>query len=170
MVIPFFLQNCGAIAKSRIFNFFTALRTAPPPFKTAALKIGVAGFCWGGKYAALLAHDAASTRVSVNGQLQPLIDCAFTAHPSLLSMPGDIEKVQRPLSVAVGDQDMALSAKGLSLMRKILEGRVEHELVVLDGAKHGFAVRTDPTDELQNKYAVVAEKQAIEWFERWFKV
>ena len=30
-----------------------------------------------------------------------LIDCGFTAHPSLLSVPNDMEKVKKPLSVAI---------------------------------------------------------------------
>lgn len=86
----------------------------------------------------------------------------------MLSVPQDVERVRQPLSVAEGDTDMALSTAGIRSMETILTKKgANHEVVILDGAKHGFAVRVDPKDELQNRYAEVAERQAIAWFTRW---
>jgi dienelactone hydrolase len=170
MIGPFFIINRQSVSQGRIFNFIKAIRTSPPPFPAAALKVGAAGFCWGGKYTVLLSHDMPSSRVLVDGELQPLIDCGFTAHPSLLSMPSDIEKVQRPLSVVVGNEDMAMSSEKIRQMEGILKKGDHHEVVLLEGAKHGFAVRVDLTDELQNKYSKEAEVQAINWFTKWFSV
>jgi dienelactone hydrolase len=165
MLIPFFATNRQSVVMSRLISVITTIRTSP---ETSSLKLGAAGFCWGGKYAFLLAHDAPSSRISIDGSLQPLIDCAFTAHPSMLSVPADVENVRQPMSVAVGDTDMALSTEGIRTMETILKKKGgDHEVVILDGAKHGFAVRIDPKDELQNKYADVAEKQAIAWFTKW---
>ncbi len=177
VAIPFFIKNRPAVTKPRVFKFFQAVRSSPPPFPTNNLKIGVAGFCFGGKYSVLLAQDTPSSRVpaynpsteSADGPLAPLIDCAFTAHPSMLNVPGDIEAVTRPLSVAVGNDDMALKSNLIIKMKDILEKKGDdHECVILPGAKHGFAVRTDPKDELQMGHAATAEKQAIDWFTRWF--
>jgi dienelactone hydrolase len=55
-------------------------------------------------------------------------------------------------------------------MKEILEVKKkgDHEVVVMPGAKHGFAVRVDPKDEVQLEFAERAEVQAVEWFSRWF--
>jgi dienelactone hydrolase len=174
--IPWAFKNRAAVCKPRIFNFFKALRTSPPPFPTNRLKIGAAGFCWDGYYTIQLAHDTPSSRVqpsqssSSSSVLEPLIDCAFTAHPSMVSMPKDIEAVTLPLSVAVGNEDQYMKDPLVLQMKEILEvkKRGDHEVVIMPGAKHGFAVRVDPKDELQMEYAEKAEVQAIEWFGRWF--
>lgn len=47
----------------------------------------------------------------------PLVDCAFAAHPSLLSVPNDINDVGIPLSVAVGNNDSQLSKKNMLEMK-----------------------------------------------------
>ena len=53
-------------------------------------------------------------------------------------------------------------------MERILKKKGEdYEAVVLDGGKHGFAVRMDPKDELQNRYADIVEMQAIASFTKW---
>lgn len=177
MVIPWIFKNRSSVCKPRIFNFFKAIRTSPPPFPTNKLKMGAAGFCWGGYYTILLAHDTPSSRVqrheaqtSSATALEPLIDCAFTAHPSLLTMPKDIEAVNLPLSVAVGNEDTAMKGPQRLQMKEILEVKKkgDHEVVIMPGAKHGFATRVDPRDEWQLECAEKAEVQAIEWFKRWF--
>lgn len=105
-----------------------------------------------------------------------LIDCAFTAHPSFLSIPKDLEAVDLPLSVIIGDTDMAISASKVQVMKSVLEEKAKkeegplegcYECVVLEGALHGFAVRSCVTNEKQMGYAGVAEKQALDWFARW---
>jgi dienelactone hydrolase len=169
VLLPFFIVNRTSAVQARLTKFITGIRTDPA---TSSLKIGVAGFCWGGKYAFLLAHNdgTSSSSSSSASHQQPLIDCAFAAHPSMLKVPEDVEPVRRPLSVAVGDTDMALSTPGIRSMETILTKKGgDHEVVILDGAKHGFAVRMHPDDELQNRYAVVAEEQAIAWFTRWLR-
>jgi dienelactone hydrolase len=177
IALPFFIKNRPAVTKPRVFKFFQALRSSPPPFPTNNLKIGAAGFCFGGKYAVLLVQDTPSSRVHAynpatgiaDGPLTPLIDCAFTAHPSFLNVPADIDPVTRPLSVSVGNEDMALKSNLIIMMKDILEKKGDdHECVLLPGAKHGFALRTDPKDEVQMGHAATAEKQAIDWFTKWF--
>lgn len=88
----------------------------------------------------------------------------------MLSFPGDIEKVELPLSVAVGDVDMQATREQVIMMKEILEVKKkgDHEVVVMPGAKHGFGVRTDTKDEYQMECAEKAEEQAVAWFSRWF--
>jgi dienelactone hydrolase len=137
------------------------------------LKIGVAGFCWGGQYAVILAHDTPSSRVhragAEAGQLQPLIDCAHTAHPSFVSVPKDIEGVTLPLSIAVGDSDMVMKLDQAKTTKEILEKKKagDHEVVIYAGAKHGFAVRGDPDDPSQVELGEQARTQALSWFSTW---
>jgi len=172
IVLPFIFFTRQSICKPRIFDFFTALRTSPTPFPTPDLKIGAAGFCWGGLYTVLLAADRPSSRVHAYGSadtLKPLIDAGFTAHPSLLKMPRDIENVNLPLSMALGDEDLYMKAPMVLRMKAILEEKDGgHEVNIMPGAKHGFAIRNNPEDKLQMECAERAEVQAMEWFGKLF--
>lgn len=154
--IPFLIYNGDSVIKPRVFNFHEALRSDA---ETASLKLGSAGFCWGGKYTILLAQ-------------QPnLIDVAFTAHPSKMAFPEDWDKVQKPLAVAIGDVDLGIKVEMVRDIKTLLEGETkpkgQNEVVIYEGAKHGFAVRADPKDEKQGKSAEAAFKQAVSWFTKW---
>lgn len=170
-VIPWFVRTRQSVCKPRIFSWFQSLRTSPAPFPTADLKVGAAGFCWGGKYIFLLCADPPSSRVLAHNSsiLTPLLDCAFAAHPSFVSVPADVDAVTVPLSIAVGDNDMAMKGPLIQQMKEILEVKKkgDHEVNIMPGAKHGFAVREDPTDEFQSQCADKAEVQALQWFGRW---
>ncbi|RDW74143.1 hypothetical protein BP5796_07585 [Coleophoma crateriformis] len=176
-VIPWKRNVTHAVSHTRVFSFFQKLRTSPPPFATNSLKIAAAGFCWGGKYTVLLAQDTPSSRVPrfsedstshASATPEALIECGFTAHPSMLEVPGDIEAVTLPLSIAVGDSDMALKGPLVLQTKEILEKKdVGHEVNILPGAKHGFSIRPNPEDELQMEYAEKAEVQALAWFGKW---
>jgi dienelactone hydrolase len=176
IAIPWKIKTRISVTKGPVFSFVQGLRTSPPPFPTDNLKIAAAGFCWGGKHTMLLAQDAPSSRVhrhesQINSTtLKPLIDCAFTAHPSYIDVPNDITTITIPISVAVGDADMAMKLSLVQEMKEILEVKKkgDHEVNIIPGAKHGFAVRTHPDDEHEMKCAEEAESQAIEWFTRWF--
>lgn len=174
IAIPWKIKTRISVTKAPIFSFIEALRTSPPPYPTNNLKIAAAGFCWGGKHTMLLAQDAPSSRIQrhqsqINSATpQPLIDCAFTAHPSYIDVPSDVEAITVPISVAVGDNDMAMKAPLVQQMKEILEVKKngDHQVNILPGAKHGFAVRTHPDDEHEMECAEKAEVQAIEWFTR----
>ncbi|KAJ3954922.1 hypothetical protein N0V92_008566 [Colletotrichum tropicale] len=184
--VPLLLATRAGVLVPRIANFLRALRLDPPsPLprpststsasadgaggETSAsaaakgLKIGVAGFCWGGKYAIQLAQGTAGPF----GE-ERLIDIAYTAHPSMVSVPGDLEKVALPLSIANGDDDMMMPRAKMALAKDILGKKGDCEVCEYTGAKHGFAVRGDPNDERQADLGMRAEDQAVGWFRRWF--
>lgn len=158
--LPFMYYNRQAVAKPRIFDFFKALRQN----EAANLPVGAAGFCWGGRYVALLCHDVEK---APNGK--SLVDVGFTAHPSLLVLPDDIEAVQKPLSIANGTLDIQLTVPGMEQVKAIFAEKEQgkFELVVYEGAKHGFAIRGNPGDEKELKQGAEAETHAVAWFSRW---
>ncbi|GKT91003.1 dienelactone hydrolase family protein [Colletotrichum tofieldiae] len=98
--VPFLVATRSGVVVPRIGNFLRAVRLAPPaplaqPSASSSAsvdsasaaqkttKIGVAGFCWGGKYTVQLTQLGAGPFGP-----QPLVDCGHTAHPSFLSLPG----------------------------------------------------------------------------------
>lgn len=141
--------------RPRIWGFFKALRDSPPHEPLAGhLKVGVAGFCWGGLFCIQLCGEP------------NLVTCGFTAHPSLLTVPRDIEAVQRPLSVGNGENDEWMGRKRMDKLKEILEAKEDMEVVVYDGAQHGFAVRGDPHDPRQAELGMLAEDQAVAWYRK----
>ena len=146
-----------------------ALRTSPDGAK---LPIGAAGFCWGGKHTINLAHGY-RTSSGVN-----LIDAAFTAHPSNLVVPDEIEKVRLPLSIAQPEKDLALKPAQYFLIKENLGGiqldgdnegekKLQWECIEYKDATHGFAVRADSSKD-EATQAEEAEEQAVRWFEKHF--
>lgn len=87
----------------------------------------------------------------------------------MLSVPGDIDAVILPLSIAVGDNNMVLKGPLALLTKEILEKKNagDHEVNIIPGAKHNFAIRPNAEDRFQMECAEKAELQAIAWFERW---
>ena len=120
-----------------------------------------------------LAHDTSTTSDG-----KPLVDAVFTAHPSNLAIPGDIEKVKVPVSIAQGSDDIVMNMATAKTIQDIFAKKDEEggggevqgrkfEIRIVDNAKHGFAARGDPEDEAELGYAQIAEDQAVEWFGRW---
>lgn len=71
-----------------------------------------------------------------------------------------------------------LDMKGVKQVEQVLEKKNQvgagdgtangrHEIRIVEGAKHGFAVRGNPDDELEMGQAQRAEDQAVAWFKRW---
>lgn len=117
-------------------------------------KVGTIGFCWGGRYAILSAHE--------------LVDCAYACHPSLVSIPGDFDPVTKPLSIAVGDKDSLLGQDKNLQIKEILDAKsVPTEVVIYEDQIHGFALRSDWSSDKDKKAMDDAEKQGIAWFEKY---
>jgi dienelactone hydrolase len=143
-------------------DFFSQLRKE----EGTNLAVGVAGFCWGGKHAVLLAQGA-----EVDGR--PLIDAAFAGHPSWLDIPGDIEKLTKPVAFAIGDRDSQVSVEQADQIKAVVEALpdgVKGEVRVYKNCGHGFCIRADVSskDSEIAEQAVEAENQCIAWFERQF--
>ena len=69
----------------------------------------------------------------------------------------------------MGDVDIVFSMAQVETTKEILKKKGDmHEVVVIPGAKHGFAVRGAPDDEKAVEQGMQAEEQAVAWFEKWF--
>lgn len=139
-IIPWFCRHRQSVTIPIVKSFFHILRTENPE-----LKIGVAGFCWGGRYALLLGQKSFS-------DIQ-LVDAVFAGHPSLVSIPKDVEAPNCPVSIAVAGTDKvfssAMAEKTEALWKK--KEDVKHEIVTYDGAVHGFCVRGNMKNEKEKE-------------------
>jgi dienelactone hydrolase len=162
--IPWIMRNNISRSFPVVKGFFSQLRKD----EDATLPVGAAGFCWGGKHALLLAQGA-----QVNGR--SLVDAAFTGHPSWLEIPGDIEKLTKPVAFAIGDKDAQVSVEQAAKVKEIVEALPEEakgEVRIYDNCGHGFCIRADVgfKDSEIARQAIEAEDQCIFWFNEQFKI
>lgn len=154
-------------AYPEILDYLKAVRKN----EAAKLPVGIAGFCWGGQYAAEFCWDQVKTEDG-----NRLVDCGFMAHPSFLTFPDSIDKIVLPMSVAQSGIDPQVSAEQAKLTESILVAKtaktkdlgVDHEFIMYQGIHHGFAVRADEGDLKEAEAGKKAQAQAIAWFSRWF--
>jgi len=149
-------------------DFLRALRRATP----SSQKIGMAGFCWGGRYA--LRAGLESNMIEIDGKKVPLVDAVTVLHPSNLVLPDDVETLVVPTSCGWGLEDSEVNIEQKSKMEDIhakakKAGRklpeIEHK--VYKPGRHGFAVRGNPDDALEKACLEESEKQALDWFNQW---
>ncbi|KAI4709695.1 hypothetical protein J4E89_005711 [Alternaria sp. Ai002NY15] len=149
-------------------DFMRELRRAIPSER----KIGMVGFCWGGKYAARTGLE--SNMIEIDGVKKPLVDAIVALHPSHLAVPEDVEGLVVPTSFAWGVEDIAVSfetkgkveechAKAQKARKEFPE--IEHKAYT--PGRHGFAVRGNPDDPQERKALEDSEKQVLAWFEKW---
>jgi dienelactone hydrolase len=144
---PWMLKHREAIVQPQIDSFIRAVKSVP-----GTGKVGVIGFCWGGRYAILAAAGNA--------------DASYACHPSLLTLPADLEVVQKPLSLAVGEKDSLLDDKQIGTIMEVLGKKttVPHEIIVYEGQVHGFAIRGDWSSDADKKAMDDAIEQGVQWF------
>jgi dienelactone hydrolase len=149
-------------------DFLTALRRATPKSQ----KIGIVGFCWGGKYAPRAGLE--QNMISVDGKKVPLVDAVVVLHPSHLAVPGDVENLVVPTSFGWGLEDTNTPIKQKGEVEAALEkvkktGRSMPEIMhqVYNPGRHGFAIRGNPDDPQERKCLEDSEKQVLEWFDKW---
>jgi len=143
---PWLSKHNVETAYPLIQNFLSHLRA-----DRGHKKIGAVGFCWGGKFAVLLTHQNAN----------PMVDAAVALHPSLLSLPEDIEKITRPTAIGVGDADFLLPMSDAERIQDIFQGKEGCELDIYPDQVHGFAVRGDLTVDSDRQAAAKAAERVF---------
>ncbi len=75
----------------------------------------------------------------------------------------------KPLSIAVGTKDSLLNMDSIGNIQDIMAKKtgVPHELRLYEDQVHGFALRSDWSSEKDKKAMDDAEKQGIEWFNKY---
>lgn len=149
-------------------EFLGKLRRETP----VSTKIGMVGFCWGGRYALRAASE--DRMIEVNGKKTPLVDVVVALHPSNLVLPADVEKPGVPLSLGWGAEDTFVSIETKAKVEEVhakeaADGRkmpeIEHQTYT--PGRHGFAVRGNPDNPEERAILEGTEKQAMKWMERW---
>ncbi|CRG89771.1 hypothetical protein PISL3812_06810 [Talaromyces islandicus] len=161
VMLPFLIRNRFSKSWPIVEGFFKAVREN----EGAHIPIGAAGFCWGGKHTVTLAHGLSRTNK------KPLIDAAFTGHPSLLKFPDDIDNIQIPTSFALAEEDFAVDVPKIGIIQNAIEKQSEErkgESKVYPATGHGFCVRADHVTKEKERAAAEAEDQAVSWFLKWF--
>lgn len=136
------------------------------------LKVGMVGFCWGGRFAIRAAQENHS--IDIDGKKTPLVDAVVAMHPSNLVFPTDMDKPVVPISIGWGQDDVGVNIEQKGKMEdvhaktKAAGHKVpETEHVVYKPGRHGFAVRGNPEDPQERKILEDTEKQAIAWLNKW---
>ncbi len=149
-------------------DFLQALRRATP----RSQKIGMTGFCWGGRYA--IRAGLESNMIDIDGGKVPLVDAVVALHPSNLVLPDDVEAMVVPVSYGWGLKDEGVKIEQKGKVEKIHAnakeaGRKipETEHKVYEPGRHGFAVRGNPDDPQERACLEDSVTQALNWFGRW---
>jgi dienelactone hydrolase len=155
---PWLAKHREAVARPMIDGFINTVRQIP-----GTNKVGVIGFCWGGRYAILQAHG---TKMNEQGTNMGGIDAAVAFHPSLVAVPGDFEHVERPLSIGFGTKDSLVDEKTRQGVRDVIGGRANVEIRDYEDQIHGFAVRGDWSSEKDKQAIDDAQKQGVDFFNK----
>ncbi|KAK0269497.1 hypothetical protein LTR35_014793 [Friedmanniomyces endolithicus] len=146
-------------------DFLRKLRRATP----AGRKIGMVGFCWGGKYAIRAGLEA--SMIEVDGAKRSLVDAVVALHPSNLVLPTDVEAPVVPMTFGWGQEDSQVSIETKGKVEGIhagdaKKGKQVPEMVhkVYKPGRHGFAVRGNPDDAQERKCLEDSTTQVLEWF------
>ena len=157
---PWLITHREAVTKPIIDGFINTVRMTP-----GTEKVGAIGFCWGGRYAILEAQGPAEGEggAKIGG-----VDAAVACHPSLLAIPGDLEPVVKPLSVALGSKDSLVDEKSRGQIQDVLAKKTDlpHEIRIYEDQIHGFALRSDWSNEEEKKAMDEATTQGLEWFKK----
>ncbi|KAK4433977.1 1,4-beta-D-glucanase [Sesamum alatum] len=115
-------------------------------------KIGVAGFCWGGK-------------VNVELTKHAYIDAAVLLHPSNVSIQ-DIRGVKVPISILGAEIDQFSPPMLVREFESILKKKPEFDsfVKIFPGATHGWTIRYKDEDKLATKSAEEAHNDMLSWF------
>ena len=137
---PWLVKHREAVARPLIEGFIRTVRLIP-----GTDKVGVIGFCWGGRYALLAGHAEFSS-----GEGQG-VDAVYALHPSLVAIPGDFDPIAVPTSIAVGDKDSLLGMKEVEQIKEIMDKRKDTEVRIYKDQIHGWSLRGDFSSEKDKK-------------------
>ncbi|KAJ3178920.1 hypothetical protein HDU87_003187 [Geranomyces variabilis] len=131
----------------------------------------VVGYCFGGRYAALLAAAAGDDDLNTT----PLVSASCVVHPGEIAVPAEITPIVAPTLFlhAIDDPffagrkaaEQALKDKNANA---VAEGDKEVVYEFVDYERpHGFALRADVEDGEARRVMEDALRRCLEWFDRY---
>jgi len=121
-------------------------------------KIGMVGYCFGGRLAALFAAEDGTTTASV------------VAHPSKMTLPNEIEEIKTPTLWICAEIDSSFGEQDRKATEDILQKKKLKAIFKLyPGTNHGFASRGDVKNEIVQAAKKEALKETIMFFEEQLK-
>lgn len=140
-LVPWLARHGTAATLPRVKAAARAVRARGVALGSSG-KLGAVGFCFGGRYACLLAHDAAA------------VDAFVAVHPSSLAVPGDVAPIAARGLFALAETDEAFSPAQARAAAALLAAREAPGAAGTPAARwrfseyakmtHGFAVRGGP--------------------------
>jgi len=148
---PWLTKHPEAVVMPRIQKFLSYIRSQPEHKKVAAV-----GSCWGARYAILLTHPEAD----------PYVDCAVGHHPSFVKIPGEIEKIAKPVAIEVGDADTIFVQKDIEITKEIFKNKKDCEIEVYEDQVHGFTIRGDLSVDKDKKAKEKAVQRCVSFINK----
>lgn len=137
ILIPWLIAHRPSVSNPIVKSFFETLRKDNPD-----VKIGAAGFCWGGKFSIGLGQKGWSETL--------LVDAIFAGHPSMIKLPDDVKEPVVPASIAAAAEDSRFGPDHAEQTKTAWKDvQVPTEVVVYEGVDHGFCIRGNMNNEKQ---------------------
>ncbi|KAF3937632.1 hypothetical protein ABW19_dt0207501 [Dactylella cylindrospora] len=148
---PWAIKHREAVSKPIVDAFIAEVRK-----DTSISKLGVVGFCWGGRHAILQAREGTG------------INAAAALHPSLTA-PADFEPVSVPLYLGLGDRDSVVPKSAVDAIIDVMEKKtdLDKEIRIFPNQIHGFAVRGDYSSDEDRKAMDQAAEEVVAWFQKY---
>ena len=136
-LIGWFRRHGDAVTIPIADEFITSLKAS-----AGVKRIACVGYCWGGRYALLQAAKSG------------LIAAVSVAHPSFVSVPGDIDAIACPAQFILAEKDDVFPPSAVAATKEILgkkSASIASEFHSWPGTVHGFAVRGNEQDPVVAK-------------------
>lgn len=158
VLLPWLLRHPQ---KKSMVPFTAVLKDVQAKFPSVK-KIGVLGFCYGGKTVASLGFDNLEIPES------KLVSSIATAHPSLLDFPKDVEALTKPVLFNIPSKDNYIGPKEQKKLldisgKKKAQGQ-RFDVYVYEDTDHGFAIRGGSKKPHIKKAREVAFHRCVEFF------
>ena len=128
--IPFLWNNSFNKSCKILKKFIAAIRAQ------GYQKIGLQGYCWGGKMGLMLVNPA-----QLDETYTSLIQAACMAHPGGVSFPSDIDAIAVPSALVLAGDDMELNASKQEQLQQLASKKNFVAVHLYPQCHHGFAVR-----------------------------
>jgi carboxymethylenebutenolidase len=145
------MKRAREVSREEVLGDIAATAKALRAMPECNGKIGIAGFCFGGRYAFLAAARG-------------LVDAAASFHGTAIGEElAEAKAINVPLSFHFGDSDPVVPIEEVEAIRAALQGKPNVEIAVYRGAAHGF---TDPDGPGYNREVTErSEERAFAMFE-----